>query len=109
MRPAILYSLFTHISTLKGIGPKLSESISKFCGPNLIDLLWHLPVSIIDRKSMPTIDKMQDGHIVTVSVEIQQHIAPPVHKKSIPYINGFVSYINFFPSNMGYLLLGISN
>ncbi len=101
MRPAILYSLFTHISTLKGIGPKLSESISKFCGPNLIDLLWHLPVSIIDRKSMPTIDKMQDGCIVTVSVEIQQHITPPAHKKSIPYKvrcytpSGFISLVFF--------------
>lgn len=101
MRPAILYPIFTPVSVLKGIGPKMSEAITRLCGSHLVDLLWHFPVNIIDRKSMPRVPEMQNGQIVTVSVEIQQHFPPPAHKKNVPYKircytpSGFLSLVFF--------------
>ncbi len=101
MRSPILFPIFAPINVLKGIGPKLSESISRLCGSQLVDLLWHLPVSLIDRRAMPTIPEMQSGSIVTICVEIQQHIAPPPHKKNLPYkircyhASGFLTLVYF--------------
>lgn len=85
MRPPILFPIFSPVGNIKGVGPKLSESLKKLCGPYLVDLIWHFPVSLIDRKSMPSIQEMQPGQTVTACVEIQQHLPPPPHKKNIPY------------------------
>ncbi|HTH95936.1 MAG TPA: ATP-dependent DNA helicase RecG [Stellaceae bacterium] len=76
MRPEILYSLFTPVTRLKGIGPNLGRLIERAIGNNLVDLLWHLPVGIIDRRYRPPVAEAQPGSIATLTVTVDAHWPP---------------------------------
>ena len=73
MRPEILFSLFTPATTLKGVGPRLAKSIEALAGPNLVDLIWHMPREIIDRRLKPTISDAPIGSVCTLTVTIIKH------------------------------------
>ena len=53
MRPSILFPLFADIRTLSGVGPKLEKLITKVAGSKLADLIFDLPVGVIDRSYRP--------------------------------------------------------
>lgn len=83
MRPEILFPLFAPLRSLPGIGPRLDALISKMAGPKVVDLCWHLPVGLVDRRHRPKIAEIKDGEIVTVEVQVGTHIAP--RTKRLPY------------------------
>lgn len=74
-RPEILYPLFSDASSLSGVGPQFRANLERLIGTNarVQDLLWHLPVGIIDRRQMPSIHAMEEGQIVTCLVEVQSY------------------------------------
>ena len=66
-----LTPLFSPLTTLKGVGPSVGALIAKAAGgERLIDLLFHLPESYLDRRQRPTIARAQPGQIVTLAVEV---------------------------------------
>ena len=76
MRPAILNPLFASIQKLPGIGPKLLklyESLLDRAEPRVIDLLFHLPYSAIDRRARPKLAEVVPDTIATVEVTIDRH------------------------------------
>lgn len=76
-----LSPLLAPLSHLNGIGPKLSKLITHAVGGNrIIDLLFHLPNSIIDRRYRPTLQNAITGKIVTVQINIT-HIEKPQRSK----------------------------
>lgn len=83
MRPSILYAMFSPISTLSGVGPRYAKLVENLCGPKIIDLLWHLPVNIIDRRCGVPLSQAQNGQLWTGKVRVIEH-APPKTKKH-PY------------------------
>lgn len=83
MRPEILFPLFAPLRSLPGIGPRLEGLISKLVGPKVVNLCWHLPVGLVDRRKRPKIADIQDGEIVTIEVQVGVHIAP--RQKRLPY------------------------
>src|SRR5580693_7014912 len=83
MRPAILFPLFAEIRTLSGVGPKLETLIRKVAGPKLVDLIFDLPVGVIDRSYRPKIAAAEPGRIATMEVSVLDHLPPRV--KSQPY------------------------
>lgn len=83
MRPEILYPLFMPTSTLKGVGPRIATAIKKAAGEEIVDLLWHLPVGLTDRRYQPTVTAAEPGRIATLKVNIGKHEAP--HNKRLPY------------------------
>ena len=90
MRPAILNPLFRPVTSLAGIGPKLAGALAKLLGtgedePRVVDLLFHLPVAIIDRSKQPGIAASSEGQIVTLKVRVDRHQPPPRGNKRIPY------------------------
>ena len=80
MRPQVLFPLFTDIASLKGIGAKYEKLIKKLCGDKVVDMLWHLPYSVIDRTYQPKIATAQEGKVATIKVRVVEHI-PPKSKK----------------------------
>ena len=50
MRPSQLNPLFAPIGTLPGIGPKLAPLYERLVGDKVVDLLWHLPTAVVDRR-----------------------------------------------------------
>ena len=83
MRPAILFPLFADIRTLSGVGPKLEKLIAKVAGPRLADLVFDLPVGVIDRSYRPKIAAAEPGRIATLEVNVLDHL--PARVKSQPY------------------------
>ncbi|RWX13150.1 ATP-dependent DNA helicase RecG [Rhizobium leguminosarum] len=91
MRPAILDPLFSPISGLPGVGPKIADLLVKLLGREtledcrVIDLLFHAPFSLIDRRNQPGIARAPQGAIVTITARVDRHQVPPRGKSNIPY------------------------
>jgi ATP-dependent DNA helicase RecG len=76
LRPEILFPLFAPATSLPGIGPRLAKAVEKAAGPQVRNLLWHLPVGIIDRRYAPTIGEARPGSIATITVQVAAHRRP---------------------------------
>ena len=106
MRPEILYPLFAHVSTLPGVGPRISKLIESLAGPHLVDLLWHLPSGLIDRRFAPKIKDAPAGAIATITLTVDAHLPPRVPR--LPYKvrcrdeTGFL-FLVFFHARADYL------
>jgi len=76
MRPSILFPLFAETRTLGGVGPKLEKLITRVAGPRIVDLIFDLPVGVIDRSYRPKLIAAETGRIATVTVNVLDHIVP---------------------------------
>ena len=77
MRPAILDPLFAPLTSLKGIGPKLAKPFGRLLDrpePRVIDILFHLPHSAIDRRARPKLGEVHPDTIATVKVTVERHL-----------------------------------
>ena len=81
MRPALLNPLFAPVTSLAGVGPKQDKLLRYLLGrdetPRLVDLLLHLPASVIDRRARPKIRDAVPGTVVTLEVTVDRHRPPP--------------------------------
>ena len=75
MRPEILFPLFTSVSTLKGVGPRVAPLVEKLAGSIARDVLFTAPTGLI-RRSVTTVDQAVEGQVQTFVVTIDQHQAP---------------------------------
>ncbi len=72
-----LAPVFAPLTSLRGIGPSLAALIGRAAGgQRVIDLLFHLPESYLDRRDRPTIARAVPGRIATLEVEVIRHDAP---------------------------------
>lgn len=83
MRPPILFPLFAEVSTLQGIGPRFAKLITKLAGPKLIDLVWHMPVSLHDWSRQTNVASAPEGETVTIKVTVIEH--KPGRNPRMPY------------------------
>src|SRR5438874_4304029 len=77
MRPTLLDRLFAPVTVLPGIGPQLGRLFERAAGPLVVDLLWHLPVGVVDRRAAPPISALNPRDwpdaIVTVTGRVERH------------------------------------
>lgn len=90
MRPALLNPLFASVGTLKGVGPKTGKLFDRLLDsraeePRVADLLFHLPHSVIDRRSQPKIADAEPDKIVMLEVTVAEHRPPPTRHSRAPY------------------------
>ncbi len=72
-----LAPLFAPLSSLRGIGAETAKRIAHVAGgERVIDLLFHLPESYLDRRARPTIRAAQPGIVATLAVEVVRHEKP---------------------------------
>ena len=88
MRPEILFSLFGDVARLPGVGPRTRDHFARLAGrgadgARVVDLLWHLPTGLIDRRWRPSIEELKDGAMATLDVRVAKHIKAP--NKRAPY------------------------
>ena len=90
MRPLLLNPLFAPVTSLSGVGPKQDKLFRYLLGreetPRLVDLLLHLPASVIDRRAQPKIRDAVPGTIVTLEVTIDRHRPSPPRNARAPYL-----------------------
>ena len=92
MRPIELQPLFASAQSLTGIGPRLIILLKKavrlppgVTEPRIVDLLWHLPTGVIDRRAEPTIADAVPGTIATLKVRVLKHRPSPRGNTKAPY------------------------
>ena len=83
MRPSVLDKLFVQITDLPGIGPRMEKLYAKLVGERVVDLLWHLPSGIVDRRHSPSPKQAQSGQIVTWTLNVLYHAKPDSSRR--PY------------------------
>ena len=68
MRPDILNPLFAEVEVLKGIGPQLAKPLHRLDLNRVVDALFHLPGSWIDRKRVERLDHEDVGRTITIAL-----------------------------------------
>jgi ATP-dependent DNA helicase RecG len=90
MRPLLLNPLFAPVTSLSGVGPKQDKLFRYLLGreetPRLVDLLLHLPASVIDRRAQPKIRDAVPGTVVTLEVTVDRHRPSPPRNARAPYL-----------------------
>jgi ATP-dependent DNA helicase RecG len=82
MRPEILFPLFSSVSTLKGVGPRVAPLLEKLAGPIVRDVLFTAPAGLI-RRSVTTVGQAIEGQVQTFIVTIDAHF--PSQRLSQPW------------------------
>ncbi len=85
LRPQVLFPLFAPATALPGIGPRLSQLVERLAGPKVVNLLWHLPAGLVDRRFAPKIGDAPPGKVATLTVEVLAHAPSPPRNKRVPY------------------------
>jgi len=90
MRPVVLNPLFAPVTSLAGVGPKQDKLLRYLLGrddtPRLVDLLLHLPASVIDRRDRPKIRDAIPGTMVTLEVKVDRHRPAPAGRSRAPHL-----------------------
>ena len=66
MRPDILNPLFAEVEALKGVGPQLLKPLTRLGLERVVDILFHLPVSWIERRRVDLLDEVDVGAIISI-------------------------------------------
>ena len=106
MRPDRLFPLFADVDSLKGVGPRVKDALSRAFGTRVKDLLLSPPNSVIDRSYRPPLSGAKTDEIGTFKVTVASH-TPPTNR-SRPYKirafdeSGDITLV-FFKSRADYL------
>ncbi len=92
MRPEALTPLFASAKSLTGVGPRMLTLLRKAVDlppavleARVIDLLWHMPTGVIDRRATPTVATAAPGTISTLEVRVLKHKPSPRGNRRAPY------------------------
>src|SRR4030081_3820545 len=112
MRPALRNPLFALVTSPGGGRSKQDKLLLYLLGrsepPRLVDLLLHLPASVIDRRARPKIRDAAQGTVVTLEVTVDRHRPPPPRNARAPHL-GYASddtgdvVLTYFRAQPGYV------
>jgi len=83
MRPEVLNPLFRPLDALTGVGPRIAKLIEGLVGGRVVNLLWHLPSGLIDRRYSPKVAEARPGVVATITLQVDTH--QPPHNSRHPY------------------------
>ncbi|MEM6615489.1 MAG: ATP-dependent DNA helicase RecG [Pseudomonadota bacterium] len=92
MRPPELNTLFAPVTSIKGVGPKSAPAYDRLllspgdAGPaRVMDLVFHMPNRVVDRRKHVTVQDALVGEIVTLTLRVIRHFAPPPGRRNSPH------------------------
>ena len=75
--PSLLAPVLAPVTGLRGVTPALAKLIEKVAGGGrVLDLLFHMPESYMDRRGRPTIRDALPGTVATLAVEVVRQDTP---------------------------------
>jgi len=81
VEPDSLAPLFAPLTDLRGVGPTLAALVKRACGGDrVIDLLFHLPESFVDRRERLALRALVPGKMASVAVDVVR-IEPPANAR----------------------------
>jgi ATP-dependent DNA helicase RecG len=107
----LLLPLRAPISSLAGLGPRLSSLMARLVGGDMVrDVLFHLPVDFLDRRATPKIAEARPGMVATLRVEVIRHEAPLTKKQPHRVIigdgSGFAEIVLFHAARLSQFPIG---
>jgi ATP-dependent DNA helicase RecG len=99
------------LTLLPGIGPRLGTLVTRLVGgPTIRDVLLHMPDSYVDRRERPPLAQAQAGRIVTVEVQVMQHLKPGTKTQPWRVVvtdgSAFVEIVLFHHARLGQMPVG---
>ena len=98
--------LFKNVSSLQGVGKRLSKYLKKKKIEKINDLLWNLPFSYTDRSKFINLDKLEIGKIFTIKIKVIKYNFPRIrnlpNKINCEDEKGEIDLI-YFNSREGYI------
>jgi ATP-dependent DNA helicase RecG len=90
MRPSLLDPVFSPVTALSGVGPKLAPLFDRLLARDghparVVDLLLHLPVAAVDRSLRPHLRECPYNETITVKVRVEEHRPPPPGRARAPF------------------------
>ena len=85
-----LAGLLAPVQSLRGVGPSLGALLDRLlgapqsAGARCLDLLWHLPHAVVERRLQTDPAALVEGERVTLLVEVQRHRAAPRGRRFRP-------------------------
>jgi ATP-dependent DNA helicase RecG len=76
VRPDVLNPLFAEVETLPGVGPQVAKLLKRLDVSRVIDLLYHLPVGVIERLKVPAATANLIGRNVILELKAYQTREP---------------------------------
>lgn len=77
-----LASLFAPLTSLRGIGPQVAALMTRAMGGDrVLDLLFHMPETYLDRTLRPSIRDAKPGTVATLQVEVVRHERPATSRQ----------------------------
>ena len=105
MISTVLAKLFSKISYLKGVCEVTNEALKRLDITRIIDLIWHLPVSLIQKKYMPNLSEVQEPILVIMKIKIVTIDPKPISKVQkftilCSYGSSYITliYFHYYPS-----------
>lgn len=101
MRPESLFPLFVPVTALPGVGPRLAPLYQRLAGDKVVDLLWHRPSGLVDRRYCPTLAEAIPGRVATLTVRVEAHLPGDggrrPYKVRVADDTGFAHLVYFHP------------
>jgi ATP-dependent DNA helicase RecG len=72
-KPSELEPVFRPVTELGGVGTHMSKMLAKVAGPEIVDMLWHLPVALLDRRYTPKIAELKQACVATLELTVDRH------------------------------------
>lgn len=82
----MIYTLFADIKKLKAVGEHRADALRRLKIYNFLDLLFHFPVNIIDRRYRQEIVSVNNGEVFTCIASVIKHNIPEYRRSKKPYI-----------------------
>ncbi|MBM3579872.1 MAG: ATP-dependent DNA helicase RecG [Alphaproteobacteria bacterium] len=105
--------LLSPLSSLRGVGPSLTKSLTKLVGQNKIfSLLLHKPVRIESIAFCPRLFEVQNDQLIAIKLKVESHIKPQTNRQPYKIIcynpTGYVSlsFFKIFPSQISKMQIG---
>ncbi|MBI1275958.1 ATP-dependent DNA helicase RecG [bacterium] len=76
MRPNSLFTWFSSVRGIKGVGDARAKQLDKIALNVLRDLAWHFPVGVVDRSFSPPLSQVVNQSVITTCVTVDGHRAP---------------------------------
>ncbi|MDI9408958.1 MAG: ATP-dependent DNA helicase RecG [Candidatus Pacebacteria bacterium] len=109
LRPYALSPLFAQTTSLPKVGESVAKQLGKLCGTRVIDLLWHRPSGVVERRVATRRSDLVFDSVVTLQVKVEAHNPPDPQNRKLPYEIrclipnlGFVTLAFFRPKNVKY-------
>jgi ATP-dependent DNA helicase RecG len=105
MRPEILNPLFAEVEALKGVGPGLARPLERLGLKRAVDVLFHLPTGMIERRRVAKLDDAGPGEMIVIDVtpiDYKQSGTRGPFRVHATDSNGDVLNLTYFGGNPGW-------